>query len=236
MTVPQDVPALEALGVSKTYATGSGDLTVLHTVDVAVADREQVAIVGPSGSGKSTMLSILGTLDVPSTGDVLIAGRSTRGLDDAERSDLRSRHLGFVFQQFHLMSHVDAVANVELGMLYTGLSRAERRERAVAALQQVGLGDRLGHRPGQLSGGEQQRVALARAVAHAPAVVLADEPTGALDQRTGSQIIELLISLESALVVITHDLGIAERFGRQIRIRDGRIEQDSASAHRGAEV
>lgn len=222
-------PAVELRGVSKTYATGGGDLTVLHEVSLSVAQGEQVAIVGPSGSGKSTMLSILGTLDAPTQGEVLINGRPTAVMDDTERSKVRSTSLGFVFQQFHLLPFADAVANVELGMLYSGLPRTPRRELAVAALCRVGLGTRLGHRPTQLSGGEQQRVAIARAIAHKPTVVLADEPTGALDQATGEVIIELLRELEDvALVVITHNLGIAERFERQIRIRDGRIEADTA--------
>ncbi len=219
-------PALELRGVSKAYSTGSGELTVLSEVDLVVDTGEQLAVVGPSGSGKSTMLSILGTLDVPTSGDVLVTGRSTLGLDDAERSALRSGTLGFVFQQFHLLPHVHAVANVELGMLYTGLSRSERRERAVSALERVGLAGRLNHRPAQLSGGEQQRVAIARAIAPGPAVVLADEPTGALDQSTGSQVVDILRGLDSGLVVITHDLGVAEQFGRQVQLRDGRVVAD----------
>jgi putative ABC transport system ATP-binding protein len=227
---PRVLPALEARGVSKVYVTGTGSLTVLSDVDLRVGAGEQVAVVGPSGSGKSTMLAILGTLDTPTTGDVLVAGRSTRNLDDGERSEVRSHHVGFVFQQFHLMAHADAVANVELGMLYTGMPPAERRDRAVAALERVGLAARLDHRPTQLSGGEQQRVAVARAIAHGPAVVLADEPTGALDQATGSAVIELLRDLDSALVVITHDVATAERFPRQVRLRDGRVIGDTAMA------
>lgn len=223
-------PAVEVRGVSKTYQTGSGGLTVLREIDLTVMPGEQMAIVGPSGSGKSTMLSILGTLDAPSTGDVLVDGRSVGSMNDAERSQVRSTSLGFVFQQFHLLPHADAVANVELGMLYAGLNRAERRRRAVAALRRVGLGDRLDHRPSQLSGGEQQRVAIARAVAHGPALVLADEPTGALDQATGAAIIELLSGLENvALVVITHDAEIAAQFSRQVRLRDGNVVEDTGS-------
>lgn len=237
MTEPAADPAVELRGVSKTYATGGGALTVLRDVDLAVAPGEHTAIVGPSGSGKSTMLSILGTLDSPSEGEVLVAGRPTASMSDAERSEVRSRSLGFVFQQFHLLSHADAVANVELGMLYSGLGRDLRRRRAVAALERVGLGERLDHRPTQLSGGEQQRVAIARAIAHEPAVLLADEPTGALDQATGSAIINLLDGLEGvALVVITHDLAVAGRFARQVRLRDGRIEADSGGSRTEAVV
>ncbi|GAB3160407.1 ABC transporter ATP-binding protein [Myceligenerans halotolerans] len=223
-------PAIELRGVSKTYMTGSGDLTVLKDVSISVGHGEHAAIVGPSGSGKSTMLSILGTLDQPTMGDVLVDDRSTGAMSDGERSELRSRSLGFVFQQFHLLPHVDAVGNVELGMLYSGLARAERRRRATEALERVGLAERLDHRPTQLSGGEQQRVAIARAIAHRPAVVLADEPTGALDQTTGRSIMTLFRRLDDvALVVITHDENIAAGFRRRIKIRDGRIESDENS-------
>ncbi|GAB2489920.1 ABC transporter ATP-binding protein [Promicromonospora xylanilytica] len=231
MTRAVERPAVELRRVSKWYPSGAGDLTVLRDVDLTVAAGEQVAIVGPSGSGKSTMLSILGTLDAPSAGEVLVEGRPTAAMTDGERSDLRSKSLGFVFQQFHLLSHADAVANVELGMLYSGLDRDVRRGRATRALERVGLGARLDHRPTQLSGGEQQRVAIARAIAHEPAIVLADEPTGALDQTTGTAIIDLLVGLEGvALVVITHDQVVAQRFGRQVAIRDGCIEHDARRA------
>ncbi|MFD2792660.1 ABC transporter ATP-binding protein [Promicromonospora vindobonensis] len=222
------MPALELRRVSKRYPSAGGELTVLRSVDLVIGRGEHAAIVGPSGSGKSTLLSILGTLDSPSDGEVLVGGRSTAQMADDERSAVRSSQLGFVFQQFHLLAHVDAVANVELGMLYSGLGRVERRRRAVEALTRVGLSARLDHRPTQLSGGEQQRVAIARAIAPDPVVLLADEPTGALDQATGVQIIDLLRGLDDvALVVITHDPQIAEGFGRRIRIRDGCIEADS---------
>ncbi|MEG3616152.1 ABC transporter ATP-binding protein [Isoptericola haloaureus] len=225
--VPPVEPVVALRGVSKSYATGAGDLTVLRDVDLTIRDGERVAIVGPSGSGKSTMLGIMGTLDAPSAGDVVLRGRSTATMGDAERSDLRSRTLGFVFQQFHLLPHADAVENVALGMLYSGFVRAERRRRAVEALRRVGLGGRLDHRPTQLSGGEQQRVAVARAIAHEPALLLADEPTGALDEATGESIIDLLCRLDGvSVVVITHDPAVAARFPRQVRIRDGRIVAD----------
>ncbi len=229
------VPAVELVGVGRTYDASGGPLTVLDDVDLRIDPGEQVAIVGPSGSGKSTLLGIMGTLDTPTRGEVRIAGRSTAAMDDAERSDVRARSLGFVFQQFHLLTHVDAVANVELGMLYHGYPRSERRRRATDALERVGLGHRTDHRPSQLSGGEQQRVAIARAIAHGPALVLADEPTGALDQATGESVIELLLGLDDAAVaVITHDAAIAAHLGRQVRIQDGRIRSDSRTAGVGA--
>ena len=231
---PHGDAVLELRGVSKSYATGAGDLTVLHDVDLRIGAQERAAIVGPSGSGKSTMLGIMGTLDAPTTGEVLLDGRPTAAMSDAERSEVRSRSIGFVFQQFHLLSHADAVENVSLGMLYTGLSWAQRRARAVEALGRVGLGARLDHRPTQLSGGEQQRVAIARSIAHRPALLLADEPTGALDQATGEQVIDLLTGLEDvSVVVITHDLDVARRFGRCIRIQDGRIVADGTEPTTG---
>jgi putative ABC transport system ATP-binding protein len=220
-------PVLAVRGVTKDFPTGGGTLRVLHGIDLEVGPSEHVAIVGPSGSGKSTLLSIMGTLENPTTGDVIVGGFSTATMTDNDKAALRSRAFGFVFQQFHLLGHVDAIRNVELGLLYAGFSSKERRDRARHALDRVGLGARMSHRPGQLSGGEQQRVAIARAIAHGPQVVFADEPTGALDQATGSSVIELLRGLSAtALVVITHDEAIAGSLPRLVRVRDGRIEQD----------
>lgn len=218
---------LAVRGVTKDFPTGGGTLRVLHGIDLEVGPSAHVAIVGPSGSGKSTLLSIMGTLENPTTGDVIVGGFSTATMTDNDKAALRSRAFGFVFQQFHLLGHVDAIRNVELGLLYAGFSSKERRDRARHALDRVGLGARMSHRPGQLSGGEQQRVAIARAIAHGPQVVFADEPTGALDQATGSAVIELLRGLSAtALVVITHDEAIAGSLPRLVRVRDGRIEQD----------
>ena len=220
-------PVLVARAVTKDFPTGGGVLRVLHGIDLEIGAATHVAIVGPSGSGKSTLLSILGTLESPTTGDVVVDGCSTATMPDGDKAALRSRAFGFVFQQFHLLGHIDATRNVELGLLYAGFTPAERRARAQHALERVGLGHRMDHRPGQRSGGEQQRGGVARAIAHDPKVVFADEPTGALDQSTGTAVMELLRGLSStALVVITHDEGIAASMPRLVRVRDGRIEQD----------
>ncbi len=231
MTVTGGPPALAVRQVTKDFPSGGGTLRVLHGIDLEIGPTEQVAVVGPSGSGKSTLLSIMGTLENPTTGDVAVGETSTATMTDADKAALRSRAFGFVFQQFHLLEHVDAARNVELGLLYTGIAPRERRERARDALERVGLARRMDHRPGQLSGGEQQRVAVARAIAHDPQVVFADEPTGALDQATGASVMELLRALTStALVVITHDEAIAGSLPRLVRMRDGRVEQDVVHA------
>jgi putative ABC transport system ATP-binding protein len=191
--------------------------------------NEFVAIVGPSGSGKTTLLNIAGTLDRASSGQVIVDGRDVATLTDNELSALRAHRIGFVFQHFHLEQGINALDNVADGMLYTGIAMPERRERAEAALRRVGLGQRLSHLPHQLSGGEKQRVAIARAVARDPALLLADEPTGALDTQNGASVMELLSALHedgTAIIVITHDLSIAAQCPRQIRMRDGCIVAD----------
>jgi putative ABC transport system ATP-binding protein len=201
-------------------------------ISLTVEEGELVAIVGPSGSGKSTLLNLIGTLDRPTGGRALIDGREVAELSDAELSALRAHRIGFVFQQFHLSDGVSALDNVSDGMLYTGLRLSERRERATAALERVGLGHRLTHRPHQLSGGERQRVAIARAVVGGPVLLLADEPTGNLDSSSGASVMELLRSLNAqgtTIIVITHDNGIADGLPRRIAIRDGRIVDDSAA-------
>lgn len=209
-----------------------GELRALDNVSVDIRRDEFVAVVGPSGSGKTTLLNIVGTLDRASAGKVLIDGRDVAALNDDELSALRAHRIGFVFQHFHLAQGVSALDNVADGMLYTGIALRERRERAEAALQRVGLGARLAHRPHELSGGEKQRVAIARAVAREPALLLADEPTGALDTRTGASVMDLLFALHeagTAVVVITHDLSIAAQCRRQVSMRDGCIVADQAS-------
>ncbi|WP_213451432.1 ABC transporter ATP-binding protein [Rhizomonospora bruguierae] len=209
-----------------------GGVVALDGVSLEIGGGELVAIVGPSGSGKSTMLNMLGTLDRPTSGGVRIAGYDTARLSDAQLSALRARRIGFVFQQFHLSPGVSALENVADGLLYCGRRPAERRRRATAALERVGLGHRVRHRPSELSGGERQRVALARAVVGDPPLLLADEPTGSLDSAAGAGVMDLLLDLHAAgttVVLITHDREIAERLPRRVHMRDGRMVQDSAA-------
>jgi putative ABC transport system ATP-binding protein len=219
--------------VTKEYR---GGVHALRGVSVDIGAGDEVAVVGPSGSGKTTMLTVLGTLERPSTGAVEVAGRDVVEASDGELAGLRAHEIGFVFQDFHLQDAMTAVDNVATGMLYTGAPVRERREAARVALERVGLGHRLTHRPGQLSGGERQRVAIARAIAKRPVIVLADEPTGNLDSTSGQGVISLLHELAAegaTLVLITHDPGIAEGFARRIQMRDGEIVGDDRQADNG---
>lgn len=223
-------PIVEARAVSRVFPMPAGAVTALDDVSIAIRNGEYVGVVGPSGCGKSTLLHVLGCVDVPTSGQVLFHGRDVGGLPDAARSRLRLREIGFVFQRFFLLPMLTAWENVELPQSEAGVGRAERKTRTAELLEYVGLGARAGHRPSELSGGEMQRVAIARALANRPRLLLADEPTGELDQATGEQIVALLESLHAtgtAVVVVTHDAGVAARAGRIIRMRDGRIVEDA---------
>jgi putative ABC transport system ATP-binding protein len=223
--------ALDAVGVTRTYQMEGVQVPALRGVSLRIDAGEYVAIAGPSGSGKSTLMHLLGCLDRPTSGTMSIGGRDVAKLSDGELAELRNSTIGFVFQGFHLLGRTSARDNVALPLLYRRVGRAERRRRAVAALETVGLGHRLDHRPGQLSGGEQQRVAIARALVGDPQVVLADEPTGNLDTRTGREVMDLLERLNAernvAVVIVTHEQEVAGRARRQIHIRDGIIASDS---------
>lgn len=220
---------MELTDVSRTYGSGAAEVRALDQVSLRIMPGDFVSIVGPSGSGKSTLLGLLGCLDSPSSGTIVVDGVDVTALADAARTLVRGRSIGFVFQQFHLIPHLDALGNVETALLYRGLRPTERRRRALDSLDRVGLAHRHDHRPVQLSGGEQQRVALARALVTEPKILLADEPTGALDSKNAANVMSILKGLRSperAVVIVTHDVGIADSAARKISMRDGHIVSD----------
>ncbi|MGG5810744.1 ABC transporter ATP-binding protein [Falsiroseomonas sp. CW058] len=230
-------PLIRTEALTRLYPAGDEVVAALQDVTVDIAPGSFVAAMGPSGSGKSTFLNLVGCLDRPSSGRYLLAGEDTATLSADRLAELRSRRLGFVFQSFHLLPRVDALGNVELPMIYRGVPRRLRRDRAAAALNLVGLGDRMGHRPTQLSGGQQQRVAIARALVNSPDLLLADEPTGALDSWTGLEIMALFQGLNRAgvaVLMVTHDADVARFAARTLRFRDGRLVGDAGQVPRDA--
>ncbi|MEV5412440.1 ABC transporter ATP-binding protein [Thermopolyspora sp. NPDC052614] len=224
------VPAFEAVNLTRSYRLDGVSVDALRGVTLTIDQGEFVAIVGPSGSGKSTLMHLLGCLDRPTSGSLRVGGVDVATLDDSGLAELRNRTIGFVFQSFHLLARTAAIDNVALPLVYRGVSRSRRRALARAALEAVGLGHRLDHRPSQMSGGEQQRVAIARALVGDPQVVLADEPTGNLDTRNGEEVMAILERLNSergvAVVLVTHEAEVADRARRQIHVRDGLVEAD----------
>jgi len=218
--------ALACEGLWKIYEMGDEKVQAVRGINLSINQGEMVAIMGPSGCGKTTLLNILSGIDDPSAGQVTVAGKPLFGISDDERTNLRGREMGFIFQKFHLLEVMNAVENVEIPLLLLGNDASSARKKATEALVKVGLGDRCDHRPAELSGGQQQRVSIARALVHEPSVILCDEPTGNLDSQTSDQVMNLLTELNesgSTLVVVTHDDEIAARCSRVIRIRDGRI-------------
>jgi putative ABC transport system ATP-binding protein len=228
---------IELRGIVKRYVLGDETVLALAGVDLFIGRNEYVALIGPSGSGKSTLMNIIGCLDSPSEGQYILNGRSTASLSEDELAAVRNREIGFVFQSFHLLPRQSALQNVMQPLVYRRMPPAERRARAVHALQQVGLGDRLDHRPNQLSGGQRQRVAVARALVGEPSILLADEPTGNLDSRTSAEIMTLFDALHAqgqTVVVVTHEPDIAAHCRRTIRVFDGRVVEDVQNPARAA--
>ena len=223
---------VEIQDMCKIYNPGENEVRALDHVSVSINQGEFVAIIGQSGSGKSTLMNMLGCLDVPTSGKYILNGQDVSSLDDDELSDIRNQEIGFIFQGFNLIPNLTALENVELPLIYRGVSKGERNELSIKALQKVGLSHRIHHKPSEMSGGQQQRVAIARAIAQAPPVILADEPTGNLDSHSTQEIMEILKELHRegrTVILITHDNEIAERAKRVIKIKDGRIEHDSAA-------
>ena len=222
---------IELSNVGKRYMMGEEPFMALQGVDLHIGRNEYVALIGPSGSGKSTLMNLLGCLDTPSEGRYVLNGRDTYDMDDTELARVRNREIGFIFQSFHLLPRLSVLQNVMQPLVYRGMPRAERQERATRALARVGLADRMGHRPNQLSGGQRQRVAVARALVGEPSILLADEPTGNLDSKTSAEIMALFDELHAqgqTVVVVTHEPDIAAHCKRTIRVSDGRIVEDTS--------
>ncbi len=225
---------VEIRKVEKIYNPGENEVRALDGVDLTIEEGEYVAIIGQSGSGKSTLMNVLGCLDVPTSGSYTLHGKDVSSLSDNELSDIRNQEIGFIFQGFNLIASLTAKENVELPLIYRGVPKAKREELSERALERVGLGNRMGHKPSEMSGGQQQRVAIARAIAQAPPIILADEPTGNLDSRSTKEIMAILKELYEegrTVIIITHDNEIADRARRVVKIKDGRIEEDYMNQH-----
>lgn len=232
---PTDVPVIRVEGLTKEYRMGREIIHALRGVDMEIGRNEYVAVMGPSGSGKSTFMNLVGCLDSPTSGEYWLNGHYVAEMNDDELARIRNREIGFVFQTFNLLPRSTALDNVELPLVYAGVRRSERRERAREMLDRVGLGDRIGHRPNELSGGQRQRVAIARALVTGPALLLADEPTGNLDSRTGEEIMGLFETLHGngeTIMVVTHEAEVAEHAERAIWLKDGSIERDEPTTRR----
>jgi putative ABC transport system ATP-binding protein len=222
-------PLIDLSNITRTYQMGTQTVRALAGVDLTVRANEYVAIMGPSGSGKSTMMNIIGCLDTPSSGTYILNGTDVSSMSDDDLARVRNREIGFVFQTFNLLPRVSCLQNVELPLVYAGIRKSRRREMATDALQKVGLGDRMDHKPNELSGGQRQRVAVARALVNNPSILLADEPTGNLDSRTGEEIMQLFEALYrrgNTLLVVTHEEEVAQHARRIVRLKDGVIESD----------
>ncbi|HKJ45079.1 MAG TPA: ABC transporter ATP-binding protein [Balneolales bacterium] len=222
-------PIIEIKDLRKVYIMGSQEVHALRGLNLSIHNNEYVAVMGPSGSGKSTLMNMIGCLDTPTSGEYILNGRNVSELTDDDLAEVRNQEIGFVFQTFNLLPRANILANVELPLIYAGMKSHERKEKAQEALEKVGLGDRLTHKPNELSGGQRQRVAVARALVNNPSILLADEPTGNLDSKTGEEILRLfedLYDLGNTIIVVTHEEDIAEHSRRIIRLRDGLLESD----------